>query len=274
VKEGPGSTAYLHAAVESMRMAFADSNAYTADMRFSKVPIEGLLSSAYVAKRQAFLDPERAVVNTTAGSPDTQSDTVYFCAVDGKGNGCSMINSNFMGFGTGIVPRGCGFSLQNRGAGFSSIESHPNALLPGKRPFHTIIPGLATKDGELWATFGVMGGFMQPQGHMQVLINMIDFGMDPQEALCAPRFCITSKPKKGKAGFAYHDEGESVVALEEGIAPEVAQALKDKGHDILYPVSGHERSLFGRGQIIRRYPGTGLLCAGSDPRADGQAVVW
>jgi gamma-glutamyltranspeptidase/glutathione hydrolase len=172
-----------------------------------------------------------------------------------------------MGFGTCIVPAGWGFTLQNRGLGFSLDPSHPNALAPGKRPYHTIIPGMITVDARassslpntLYASFGVMGGFMQPQGHMQVVLGLADDGLDPQATLDQPRFCIDD----GTAG--------GQVALEEGISPEVQAELGKMGHTS-YSVSGYARSTFGRGQIIQRAATTGVLCGGSDPRADGCAM--
>jgi len=165
-----------------------------------------------------------------------------------------------MGFGTGIVPEGWGFTLQNRGANFSLDPAHPNALVPRKRPYHTIIPGMLTResDGSLYAPFGVMGGFMQPQGHVQVIVGLIDDGLDPQAALDRPRFCLTEA------------DPASQVQLEEGIPAETMDALARMGHSVV-PVTGYARSAFGRGQIIRREP-TGVLWGGSDPRADGCAI--
>jgi len=203
--------------------------------------------------------------------PSGNSETVYACVVDKHGNGASVINSNYMGFGTGIVPGGCGFSLQNRGFGFSVNDADHNAVAPRKRPYHTIIPGLATKDGSLWATFGVMGGYMQPQGHLQVLTNMIDHDMDPQEALDAPRFCLTAQSDSGPS---YRFDVHKVqCCLEDGVAPDVARELQAMGHVVEHPVQGHARAVFGRGQIIRRDAATGLLSCGSDSRGDGQAIV-
>jgi gamma-glutamyltranspeptidase/glutathione hydrolase len=178
--------------------------------------------------------------------------------VDGRGNACSFINSNYMGFGTGIVPEGCGFSLQNRGACFVTEPGHPNRLEPRKRPYHTIIPGLLTReDGSLYGPFGVMGGFMQPQGHVQVVVGIVDDGLQPQAVVDRPRFCV--QPVDGP---------ESRVALEAGLPESTVSALKALGHPVHAGVAGYERALFGRGQVIRR-DADGTLTGGSDPRADG-----
>jgi gamma-glutamyltranspeptidase/glutathione hydrolase len=244
-----------------MRLAFADTRWYVADPDVVNVPVEELISKRYAATRRRLLDPDRASVGVEKGSPAAGGDTVYFCVVDGRGNACSFINSNYNGFGTGIIPRGCGFTLQNRGYGFSLDPGHPNRLEPGKRPYHTIIPGMATMDGELYAPFGVMGGFMQPQGHVQVIVNMVDYGMNPQEALDAPRFFI----QDGTSGGS--------VLLEDEISVEVMSRLAAMGHDVA-PASGWGRVGFGKGQIIRRNPETGVLTAGSDPRGDGCAIGW
>lgn len=251
----------LHLTIEAMRLAFADARWYVADPAFSPAPLAALLAKSYAETRRKLIDPRRATIDQQHGTPVAGSDTVYFCAVDGDGNACSFINSNYMGFGTGIVPAGWGFTLQNRGHNFSLDARHPNALAPRKRPYHTIIPAMATReaDGSLYAALGVMGGFMQPQGHMQVVVGLAEDGLDPQAALDRPRFCITD----GAAG--------GHVALEEGIPPATLDRLAAMGHRVSL-VTGYDRATFGRGQIIRRDPETGVLCAGSDPRADGCAM--
>lgn len=270
----PLSAARWHLLIEALRVAFADTRWYVADPKFAPAPLEGLLSKKYAAERRALIHTEYATRNTTHGSPVASSDTVYFCVVDGAGNACSFINSNYMGFGTGIVPRGWGFTLQNRGNNFSLDPNHPNALAPRKRPYHTIIPGMLTRDlhserseaeskdalppQELVAPFGVMGGFMQPQGHVQVIVAMIDDGLDPQSALDRPRFCLTTATPASR------------VEIEEGVPFETMATLAQMGHDLV-PVSGYARATFGRGQIIRRDP-DGTLWGGSDPRADGCAL--
>jgi gamma-glutamyltranspeptidase / glutathione hydrolase len=258
----PLSTQRLHLQIEALRLAFTDARWYIADPNFNPAPLEELLSKEYAAVRRKLIDPQRAVLDQQYGTPFTSSDTVYLSVVDGDGNACSFINSNYMGFGTGIVPSGWGFSLQNRGHNFSLDPNHPNALAPGKRPYHTIIPAMATRlaDDSLYASFGVMGGFMQPQGHVQVISGLVDDGFDPQAVLDQPRFCI----EDGTAGGR--------VALETGISAQVLEQLRGMGHP-LYPVSGQERALFGRGQIILRDPQTAALQGGSDPRADGCAMA-
>ncbi len=260
----PRSAEVLHLLIEAMRLAFADARRYVADPAFGGVPLAALLDPAYAARRRALIDPARATVDPGAGSPAATSDTVYLAVVDEEGNACSFINSNYNGFGTGLVPEGCGFTLQNRGRGFSLNPAHPNALAPGKRPYHTILPGLVTHaEGELHACFGVMGAFMQPQGHLQLLVNLLTHGMDPQSALDAPRFRIVAEEEGGR------------VQLEEGIPDAVLGRLAELGHPVervsgLYRASGK----LGRGQVIARDRDSGALWAGSDGRADGAAVGY
>lgn len=267
--EDHNSAAYLHAVIESLRIAFADSNWWVADPDVSKVPSEGLLDQKYLAERAKLFDPNKASNGTIAhGSPALRSsDTVYFAVSDSDGNAISFINSNYEGFGTGIIPKGCGFTLQNRGSNFDpGPADHPNLYAPGKRPYHTIIPGLVTnlEDNSLHSVFGVMGGFMQPQGHIQVLLGQIIAKLSPQQALDAPRICI--RPKSDKSGMVVH--------VERGVPHEVIEELQKLGHDTKQ-VLGLERALFGRGQIIRwtvdPLEGTGIWSAGSDLRGDGAA---
>jgi gamma-glutamyltranspeptidase/glutathione hydrolase len=258
---GSLSVERLHLMIEGMQLAFADSRWYVADPGFTRVPVEELLSKGYASERRKSIDLKRATIDPARGSPVSSSDTVYLSVVDKFGNACSFINSNYGGFGTGIVPKGWGFSLQNRGYNFSLDPNHPNALAPRKRPYHTIIPAMVTReDDSLYASYGVMGGFMQPQGHVQVLSALVDDGLDPQAALDLPRFCIDVEESGGG------------VALEEGIPANVISDLEKMGHPV-YSVSGYDRSLFGRGQVILRDPETGVLSAGSDPRADGCAMT-
>lgn len=263
----PMSVERWHLMIEAMRLGFADARAYIADPRVVPVPIAGLLAKDYAAERRKLVDPARASLDVKQGAPVWSSGTVYFCVVDGQGNACSFINSNYMGFGTGLVPHDAGgswgFTLQNRGHNFALETGHPNVLAPNKRPYHTIIPGLLTReaDNSLFGPFGVMGGFMQPQGHMQVVVAQADDGLDPQAALNRPRFSIDSGTAGGR------------VSLEAGLPPALVEGLAARGHPLNAGVEGYARAGFGRGQIIRREP-DGVLWGGSDPRADGCAMGW
>jgi gamma-glutamyltranspeptidase/glutathione hydrolase len=256
----PMSANRVHLEIEALRLAFADTRGYVADPRLHPVPVEELLSKEYAARRSRLIDPTRATLDQERGTPVAGTDTVYFCTVDRFGNACSFINSNYMGFGTGIVPSGWGFTLHNRGHNFSLDPGHPNALEPEKRPYHTIIPAMITResDDSLYAAFGVMGGFMQPQGHVQVFLALAQ-GFDPQAALDLPRFCILDGSPQGEVG------------LEEGIPPAVIADLSSRGHPVK-EVVGWDRALFGRGQVILRDCRTGVLVGGSDGRADGCAM--
>lgn len=281
-QEDHNSADYLHAVIESLRIAFADANWWVTDSDHSKVKPAEMLSRPYLAERAKLFDAAK-VGRPSHGQPgpspaQNHCDTVYFCVTDKDGNGMSFINSNYAGFGTSIIPEGCGFTLQNRGANFQlGPGDHPNIYAGGKRPYHTIIPGLLTHgDGdkrELHSVYGVMGGFMQPQGHVQVLLNMEVFGMNPQEALDAPRICIgAGMPGGGE------DDGEVLdmtVYVEEGIDDAVLKALQQIGHKV-HRLSGWSRGMFGRGQIIRRHvdelTGQVVYSAGSDLRGDGCAL--
>jgi gamma-glutamyltranspeptidase/glutathione hydrolase len=258
-----GSTERLHLLIEAVRLGFGDARAHVADLAHSDVPVERLLSDDHANGLAARFDPAARIDVTPGVELAVGSDTVYLSVVDGAGNACSFINSNYNGTGTGIVPRGCGFPLQNRGAGFSHEEGHPNALAPRKRPYHTIIPAMSTDpSGDLHACYGVMGGWMQPQGHLQVTVAMLDDGLDPQQALDELRFCISTDPPNG------------TVMLEEGLPAATIRGLQQRGHPVEVVTGTRRPSVFGKGQIIVRDPRTGVLTAGSDPRADGVAAAY
>ncbi|KAK3381836.1 nucleophile aminohydrolase [Podospora didyma] len=270
------SPGYLHALVEALRIAFADGSWFITDPHATALDTDSLISEEYLGKRAKLYHPDKAATGLGPGSPAYKtSDTVYLAVTDAEGNACSFVNSVADTFGSRIVPQGVGFVLQNRGAGFHLNPSHPNVYAPSKRPYNTIIPALATNasDGSLHTVLGVMGGAMQPQGHVQVLLNMVVFGMNPQVALDAPRICIgVSLPGKSTDPTKKVDQ---TVYLEEGIGSGVAEALQEMGHDVK-TVTGMGRSLFGRGQVIRvlhdAVDGRRVHSAGSDMRGDGAAA--
>ncbi len=245
-----------HLMIEAMRLAMTDAACYVADPAFADVPVIGLLSKEYATWRHALIQPDSALELATAGRPEHQ-DTVYLTVVDAQRNAVSFINSLYYGFGSGLVVPGTGICLQNRGACFTLEPSHPNVLDGGKRPYHTIIPAMVLRDGRLWASFGVMGGFMQPQGHLQVLVNLVDYQLDPQAALDAPRFRVDER-------------GGPRVAIETGVPLKTRRALAAMGHDVR-PETTFSPG-FGGGQAIVVDPETDVLWGGSDPRKDGCAV--
>jgi gamma-glutamyltranspeptidase / glutathione hydrolase len=245
------SDAAYHLQIEAIKLAFADAHRYIADPEHAAVPVRELLAADYLAARRALIAPSAQFPGP--GSPP-QGGTVYLCAADAEGQMVSMIQSNYMGFGSGIVVPGWGIALHNRGAGYTLDPEHPNRLAPGKRPFHTIIPGFLTRDGQPVGPFGVMGGSMQPQGHVQLIVNTLDYGLNPQAALDAPRWRV---------------EGERLlVELETPRA--VIEGLIARGHRIeVEPDLGG----FGRGQAIWRLD-SGAYMAGSESRCDGCAAGW
>jgi len=249
---GYNSAAYAHALIEIKKLAFADRDRYLADPEFAPAPLEKLLSKAYAAERVKRIDPDRAGEYRPGLGP-VHGDTQYFCAVDREGNAASFINSLFEGFGCGLVGGETGIMLQNRGKLFSLDPAHPNCVAPHKRSAHTIMPAMVFKENRPFLIFGVTGAHMQPQGQVQVLANIIDFGMTIQEAMEAPR--------------VNHLEGFQ-VALEEEIGAEVRETLKQKGHEILSEAN------FGGGQGILIHPEYGTLMGGSDPRKDGCALGY
>ncbi len=263
----------VHVMVEAMRLAFADAMQWVCDPAQVDIPLTDLLSPDYTEARRQFIRMDRVSRAISPGFshslPSQPSDTVYLSVVDRQGNACSFINSLYMGTGTGLVVPGTGVALQNRAALFSLDPEHPNALAPNKRPYHTIIPAMLTREEQFLASFGVMGGFMQPQGHLQVLVNMLDLAMSPQAALDAPRWQLNVG---AGGGMAAHEPG-GLLLMEEGWSFDTLAELGRRGHH-LSPVQGFRRTLFGGGQIIWRDPESGVLMGGSDPRKDGCAVGW
>jgi len=258
-----------HTLIECMRLGFLEALQWVADPHFQEIPYSDLFSDQFIQSRRELIDPQSAIKHLKININPVGHDTVYLSVVDGVGNACSLINSLFMGGGTGLVVPGTGVLLQNRAATFSLDPDHPNALEAGKRPYHTIIPGMITKDAELFASFGVMGGFMQPQGHLQVLSNMVDLGHSPQQALDMPRFCLNILDGDGVGA---NDPGGEVY-LEPGFSFDEMAALRRKGHRVS-PINGRARFIFGGGQVIQRDPKSGVLIGGSDPRKDGCALGW
>jgi gamma-glutamyltranspeptidase/glutathione hydrolase len=266
-KLGPDSPDYWHLLVEAKKLAFADRAKYYADPVFAKVPVAELISKEYAAKRAALLDPKKALTDIPPGDPKLgAAETIYLCVVDKDRNCVSLIQSNYGGFGSGLSAPGTGFGIQNRGCLFALDEKHANKLEPGKRPFHTIIPALVTRDGKPFFTFGVMGGDMQPQGHAEVLVNLIDFGMNVQAAGEAPRIeHVGSATPTGTPGKA---DGGTIKA-EYGIPEAVVKELQRRGHTV-------ERVKVNSGgyQGILIDPKTGVLHGGSESRKDGAAVGY
>ncbi|WP_134702413.1 gamma-glutamyltransferase family protein [Ammoniphilus sp. YIM 78166] len=242
----------LHKQMEAIKLAFADGLHAITQADKMQIPIDGLLSAAYADERRSLIH-ERALT-PVAGEPP-KGGTVYLATADQEGNMVSFIQSNYMGFGSGLVVPGTGIALHNRGHNFTLDENHVNRLEPGKKTYHTIIPGFLTKDGKAVGPFGVMGAFMQPQGHVQVLMNMIDFHLNPQAALDAPRWRWIK---------------DKIVELESSVPEHLALALAEKGHQIQWALGS---SGFGRGQIIIRSE-QGVLAGGTEPRTDGAIAVW
>lgn len=252
-KLGHNTAEYLHLLVEAKKLAFIDRARQIADPAFYQTPLDRLLSKDYAAEQRKHIDPNRAAGPPSTG-PGGGPDTVYLTVVDKDRNAVSFIQSIFENFGSGLVAGDTGIVLHDRGAGFSFDPSSPNRLEGGKRPFHTLVPAMVFRDGKPWLTFGVMGGDMQTQGHVQVLLNLIDFGMDVQQAGEQPRF----RDIEGKG-----------LALESAISAEVRRALEQKGHQIISAPGS-----FGGYQAIMIDPQTGALAGGSDMRKDGCAIGW
>jgi gamma-glutamyltranspeptidase / glutathione hydrolase len=263
---GFGSPQALHLMIEAKKLAFEDRAQFYADPDFVKVPLAGLLSKEYAAGRRQLIDPARAARRIDAGHPPlNDGDTIYLTTADREGNMVSLIQSNYRGMGSGVVVPGLGFCFQDRGELFTMEAGHANVYAPGKRPFHTIIPAFVMKDGKPWLSFGVMGGAMQPQGHVQILVNLIDFGMNLQEAGDAARWqhLGSSEP----TGEVMADGG--YVELETGFGWETARALVQMGHDVRAGNGG-----FGGYQAILRDEKNGVYLGASESRKDGHAAGY
>jgi gamma-glutamyltranspeptidase/glutathione hydrolase len=266
---GFNSPQALHTMVEAKKIAWADRAKFYADPAFAKIPLAGLLSKSYAAERRRLIDPERAARKIAPGNPVLKDgDTIYMCTADDEGNMVSLIQSNYRGMGSGIVVPGLGFMFQDRGELFAMEPGHANVYAPGKRPFHTIIPGFVMKDQKPWLAFGVMGGGMQPQGHVQVLTNLIDFGMGVQEAGDASRWQHEgdSEPTGEKL-----TETGGYVNVESGVPYETVRELKRRGHDVRSDVGG-----YGGYQAIKVeiHDGQRVYVGASESRKDGQAAGY
>ena len=246
------SAGTYHKIMEAIKLAFADTKTYVADPRYMKTRVEDLLSEEYAARRRALITDQ--ALTPKAGDPSC-GGTIYLCTADSEGNMVSWIQSNYTTFGAGVAVPGTGISFQNRGANFSLDPNSDNCLAGGKKSYHTIIPGFLLKDGEAVGPFGVMGAFMQPQGHVEVLVNTIDYHMNPQEALDAPRVQWI---------------GDKHIQLEREAGPEIAEALAAMGHEVEVI---DDRINMGRGQIIWRTEND-LLIGGTEPRCDGTVAAW
>ena len=261
---GFGSAEYIHHFVEAKKLAFEDRAKYYADPDFNEIPVDQLISKEYANTRRLLIDPQRAARSYEPGKLQ-HGETIYLTVADQEGNMISLIQSNYAGMGSGMTPPGLGFILQNRGNLFTLEEGHFNTYEPGKRPFHTIIPAFVTKDGKPFMSFGVMGGAMQPQGHAQVIINMVDFGMTLQEAGDAPR--IRHMGSSQPTGSQMRDGG--TLNIESGISYEVIRELVKMGHNIGFNVGG-----YGGYQAIMRDHEKGVYFGASESRKDGQAAGY
>ena len=263
---GHNSAEYLHLQVEAKKLAFEDRARYYADPRFAEIPLQRLLSKSYAAQRRRLIQPQRALDRIDSGNRQVdQGDTIYLTTADRDGMMVSLIQSNYVGMGSGLVPDGLGFVFQDRGALFNMEEGHPNVYAPGKRPFHTIIPAFVTREGRPFLSFGLMGGAMQPQGHSQIICNLIDFGMNVQEAGDAARYNHSGSSQP--TGRIMTDGGR--VALESGIGEAIRQELRRRGHqlrDAPGAFGGYQAILWD--SVNRIYQGA------SEMRKDGQAVGY
>ncbi len=264
-----GSAEHIHLLVEAKKLAFADRARWYADPAFHPAPVARLISKPYANQRRALISPDKVLREVQPGTPKQleEGDTIYLTTADANGMMVSLIQSNYRGMGSGMAPPGLGFILQNRGEMFVLKPGHPNSFEPGKRPFHTIIPAFATRDGKPWISFGVMGGAMQPQAHVQIIMNLVDFGMNLQEAGDAPRIQHDGSTEPTGQNIAMSDGG--VVQLESGFAYETIRTLMDKGHHVEWALGP-----YGGYQAILRDPGTGVYYGASESRKDGHAAGY
>ncbi|MCW0401953.1 Glutathione hydrolase-like YwrD proenzyme [Xanthomonas sacchari] len=264
-----GSAEHVHLFTEAKKLAFADRARFYADPAFQPAPLARLISKDYAAQRRALISMDRALKEVQPGTPKQleEGDTIYLTVADADGMMVSLIQSNYRGMGSGMAPPGLGFILQDRGEMFVLQKDHPNGYAPGKRPFQTIIPAFVTKDGKPWLSFGVMGGAMQPQGHVQILMNLIDFHMNLQEAGDAPRIQHDGSTEPTGQATAMRDGGE--LNLETGFAYDTIRELMRKGHRVIFadgPYGGY--------QAIARDPDSGVYYGASESRKDGQAAGY
>ena len=265
---GFNTTQSLHWLVEAKKLAFEDRAKFYADQAFNKAPVAGLISAEY-GNARATLITDKAAKRVDAGNPALyQGDTIYMTTADKHGNMVSLIQSNYRGMGSGVVVPGLGFVFQDRGEMFSMDPKHANAYAPGKRPFHTIIPAFVTKDGKPLISFGVMGGAMQPQGHVQILVNMVDYGMNLQEAGDAPRWQHLGNTEPTDGSDAYLENG-GYLEVERGVPYDTVRELMKKGHDVRYGLGG-----YGGYQAIMRDHENGVWIGASESRKDGQAAGY
>ncbi|HSA04705.1 MAG TPA: gamma-glutamyltransferase [Tenuifilaceae bacterium] len=261
---GFGSAEYMHLFIEAKKLAFEDRARYYADPDFVKIPYKQLISKEYAKERAKLVNLNKSARSYDAGVLQT-GNTIYLTVADSEGNMVSLIQSNYRGMGSGMTPTGLGFILQDRGEMFSLTEGHPNVYEPGKRPFHTIIPGFITKDGKPYISFGVMGGGMQPQGHAQIVVNLIDFGMNLQEAGDAPR--VQHEGSSEPTDERMTDGG--TVYLESGFDYQQIRKLLEKGHKVSYSLDG-----YGGYQAIMFDAKNGVYIGASESRKDGQAAGY
>ena len=264
---GFGSPEHIHLFVEAKKLAFEDRAKYYADPDFARAPVARLISKDYAAERRKLISMDKAATSVAPGEFTTQGDTIYLTTADRHGNMVSLIQSNYRGMGSGVAPKGLGFILQDRGEMFVLKEGHANTYAPGKRPFHTIIPAFVTKDGKPWLSFGVMGGDTQPQGHALIVSNLVDFGMNLQEAGDAPR--IQHDGSTSPEGQAAPMSDGGTIELETGFDYATVRALMRKGHRVRYADGS-----FGGYQAIGFDAATGVYTGASEGRKDGQAAGY